>query len=262
MTNESTPLNAANGMVAGAKKVVSNLLTEENLHNARDGVTRRMEELRRSASDGDFSIRLLALLAGVALLFSAVTGMMSHFLTFDLTGMLMEFYTLLLSIIILVLESKQINLPDQFMRSLYKYALFLKFVAGRGCLYFVAGSLQLTQGTVIDYGVGGFVMLVGILYIVVGKQTAQRLQTLHQSIYSEDALRTKFREADTETKGSLTIDQFKTVVASLGVDLNRRELEAAFDHMDKGQDGTLSFEEFKGWWSDWSADRPVLNNIV
>jgi hypothetical protein len=264
MVNEATPLNgpqAADSM-AEVKTFVSNLFSDENVSKARSEITGRMDELRRSASDGDLSIRLLALLAGVALMFSAVTGILGDLMMFNITGALMEIYTLILSLIILVLESKRLHLPDAFMRNLYKYALFLRFVWGRGCLYFVAGTLQLAQGTFVDYGVGGFVMLVGVLYIVVGRQTAQKLRDLRKSIYSEDTLRTKFREADTETKGALTIIQFKTLAASLGMDLNGREAEAAFEYLDKSHDGTLSYEEFKTWWSEWAEDHPIRNILV
>jgi hypothetical protein len=264
MASEATPLNtpqATNGL-AEVKGFVSNLFSDENISKARTGITSSMEELRRNASDGNLSIRLLALLAGLALLFSSVTGIFSHFVTFDITGVLMEFYTLILSLVILVLESKQLNFPDSFMREVYKYALFLKFVWGRGCLYFVAGTLQLAQGNLLDYGIGGFVMLVGVLYIVVGRRTAQKLRDMRKNIYSEDTLRTKFREADTETKGALTLDQFKTLVSSLGMDLNGRQAVAAFEYMDKSQDGTLSFEEFKSWWTEWDEDHPIRNVMV
>jgi hypothetical protein len=260
--NEATPLNPQTDSLAEVNRFVSNLFSDENMSKARSGISSSMEELRRNASDGNLSIRLLALLAGLALLFSSVTGMFAHFVTFDLLGVLLEFYTLVLSLVILVLESKQLKVSDSFMRKVYKYALLLRFVWGRGCLYVVAGTLQLVQGSFLDYAIGGFVMLVGVLYIVVGRRTAQKLRDMRKSIYSEDTLRTKFREADSDTKGALTLDQFKTLVSSLGMDLNGRQAEAAFEYMDKSQDGTLAFEEFKSWWSEWDDDDPIRNVMV
>jgi hypothetical protein len=265
MVNEATPLNsphAANSM-ADENRFVSNLFIDENLSKAR---TSRMDELRRSANDGDLSIRLPALLAGLAMLFSSVTGITGNFIIFYITGVLnipvviMEIYALILSLVILVLESEQPHAPDAFMRNVFKYALFLKFVWGRGCLYFVAGTLQIAQGTLPDFGIGAFVMLVGVLSVVVGRQTAQKLRDLSESIYSEDTLRTKFREADTETTGALTINQFKTLTASLGMDLNGREAEATFDYM--AQDGTLTFKQFRSWWHEWAEDYPIRNILV
>lgn len=99
---------------------MSNIFSDENMASAKSNISSRVNELRRSASDGDFSIRLLALLAGVALLLSAMAGIFYRIMTFNLTGALMEVYTLLLAVVILVLESRQLNLPDQFMRNVYK----------------------------------------------------------------------------------------------------------------------------------------------
>jgi hypothetical protein len=126
----------------------------------------------------------------------------------------------------------------------------------------VAGTLQLAQGSFIDYGVGAFVMVVGTLYILVGRQTALKLKNLHASIYSEDTLRAKFQEADTDSKGALTIVQLKTCLASLGVTLNTREAEAALDHMDKDVSGTLTYAEFRTWWEEWAHEDTMRNNIV
>ena len=149
-----------------------------------------------------------------------------------------------------LLESKQLNLPQQYLDKLYHYALFLKYVWGRGILYLFAGSLHLLlQGSILDYIVGAMVVLVGAVYIIVGKIATKKLQELRKSLHSDAQIKHKFTAADTTKKG-LTLDQFKTLTDQLGLDLNHREAEVIFLHLDKSADGLLTFQEFQGWWTD------------
>lgn len=253
--SETTPLQGSSYQNSELNRFVGNLFSKENLDKAQTTAKTHLDQLAQSAREGDVSIRLLALLGGAALVIYSTLGFITHVLMLQFVRALVEIYTLVLGVIILVLESRQLHLPEAFLNRLYKYALFLKFVWGRGCLYFVAGSLQLTQGSLIDVGIGAFVMFVGALYIVVGRQTAQKLRDLRQNLYSEDTLRTKFREADTTGTGKLTMDQFRTLTASLGMNLHRREVEAAFLHLDRDDSGALSFEDFKNWWTNCGSEQ-------
>lgn len=172
---------------------------------------------------------------------------------FQVVRSLFEIYAFIFGVVFLVLESRQLQIPEAFLNRLYKYALFVKFVWGRGCLYVFAGSMQLVQGGFLDIIVGGFVMFVGVVYVVVGHHTAKKLADLRQNLYSEDTLRAKFREADIEGNGSLTKEQFRTLTLGLGMDLSSSEAEAAFLHL--GHDtGFLTFEQFRSWWANYDED--------
>ena len=91
--------------------------------------------------------------------------------------------------------------------------------------------------------------LLGIVYIVVGKRTAKKLRELRSEILSPMQLRSKFNDADVNNTGKLTMAQFKTLTDSVGLDMNRRETEAAFLCMDKNEDAYLTFDEFESWWN-------------
>lgn len=262
---ESTPLIGDD-----VKSFVSNIFSPENVDSAKAQAKTKMQELRRSASEGDFSIRLLALVGGVVLVISSAVGFVGLLFSFQLSRAVLEIYTLCLGMIMLLLESQghiqkqqenltaeqratletQMTFLQTAFRSIFKYAMFLKFVWGRGGLYFVAGSLQFAQGGWIDYLIGGFVMLVGVLYILVGRRTAGKLTQLRQAL-AEHTLRAKFSEADTEGDGKLSLDDFSVLTESLGMTLTRREREVAFLCMDQRDSGSISFADFKAWWSDW-----------
>jgi hypothetical protein len=261
--SEGTPLVSqatAGNALDNVNRMVSKMFTHENIELASTAANDKLKALQKQVRDGDFSIRLAALVAGLTLVASAGFGFMGLVLSFHVTNAILEFYTFVLGFIMLALESRgfvrqqaasstqQTTLMETCYRNVFKYAYFLKFVAGRGGLYVVAGSLQLAQHSFVDHCVGGFVMIVGVLYIVVGHDTAQKLQKLRQSL-SEQTLRSKFTEADTDGNGTLSLDNFKVLVDHLGIPLSRREREVAFLTMDLQDKGAVSFEEFQAWWA-------------
>ncbi len=103
--------------------------------------------------------------------------------------------------------------------------------------------------------------IVGITYIVVGKQTSQKLSDLRKSILSESVLRTKFNAADTEDCGSLSVEEFQTLMSrEFGIHFTSRELEVSFDHLDgvHMRDGRITLEEFLEWWTKCQFDEASI----
>jgi hypothetical protein len=242
---EATPLNT-NAMMQS----VNNMFTAKNMSVISSVAQEKWIEVRNSVQDGQLSIRLMALLSATALLLTSLLGLFGAILSFHISETIIEVYSILFGIIMILLESKQLNLPQKYLDKLYHYALFLKYVWGRGMCYLFAGSLHLLlDGSVLDYIVGGMIVLVGVVYIVVGKMATQKLKDLRKSLHSDAQIKNKFAAADTTKKG-LTLDQFKTLTDHLGLDLNHREAEVIFLHLDKSADGLLTYQEFQGWWTD------------
>jgi Ca2+-binding EF-hand superfamily protein len=105
-------------------------------------------------------------------------------------------------------------------------------------------------------------ILVGLLYIYVGKRTANKLSDLKKSLISEEELRHRFQECDLEQSGTITKAQFKDLTNQMELDLNRRELEAAWMYLDKQDAGEITYEEFQTWWVNWDLDDSSPGNIV
>jgi COPI associated protein len=249
---EATPLNPANVVTQS----MSRMFTPKNMAVLSVVAQEKWTEIQSALQDGDISIRLVALISATALILSSVVGLIRSILSLNIPQSLMEMYSLILGAIMILLESKQLHLPQKYLDKLFHYALFLKYVWGRGILYLLAGSLHLiTQGStsVMDYIVGAMVVLVGIVYIVVGRIAARKLKSLRNSLHSDAQLKNKFTHADTTKKG-LTLDQFKLLTDQLGLDVNHREAEIIFLHLDKSADGLLTYSEFQGWWTDLEED--------
>lgn len=98
------------------------------------------------------SVRLLALMGGIAMTVTSALGVWNRFLGLNWISAIVEFYTFILGLSVVILEAKSAKcriLPESWTTAwearIRKYALFLSFVSGRGGLYFVAGTLQLSQ---------------------------------------------------------------------------------------------------------------------
>lgn len=211
---------------------------------------------------GDYSIRLLALVVGFALLGESFFDFLGEIVKLNFSGALMSAYSFILGVIMIVLESRQLQVDEGWLKKIYKYALFLKFVWGRGILYFVAGTITMAQGEIGDLIVGGLAVGVGLLYIYIGRETASKLKALRSNLQSEQTLRAKFREADIGGTGNLSLPEFRTILVSLGMNMTRGESEAAFLTIDRTDVGEISFEDFRAWWNDWDEDHASQTMIV
>jgi len=184
---------------------------------------------------------------------SAVFGLLRNLIFFNFPGSLLELYTLLLGCIIMVLESRQLSLPPTYLQKVLKYALFLKYIWGRGLLYSFAGTLQATQGLLIDTIVGVYLMSVGITFIVLGYVTAQKLASVGRRHFPTSVLRSKFNAADTNHSGKIDLEQFSALVDDFEFPLSHREKEVAFLYLDTSDHGSLTFEEFQAWFQKVDA---------
>jgi hypothetical protein len=246
MAVDSSPLNTGTAIPSG-------LFTQQNAKQAGSvaGIfaKEQVEEVSRLAKEGDFSIRLFAMVGGLAMAVVSVLGFVARIVTLHWVNALLCVYTFALGVIMVLLEGKKIPFSGKLEDSIVKYALFLKFVWGRGCLYFVAGTLTIAGGGLVEMIVGAFAACVGIGFIVVGRRSATKLAALKKSQFSESTLLAEFNSA-AGGGTHMNILQFNVLVENLNVDFNRRELEAAFLQIEKADRDKLSYAEFKSWWDD------------
>eukprot|EP00977_Amphora_coffeiformis_P005069 scaffold1068_cov167-Amphora_coffeaeformis.AAC.27 len=250
-SSESSPL------ISQVNQTVSGWFTAQNVQRAQAVAHERAAVLRTSIETGHCSLRLLVLLGGVGVILSAVFGFTRDLIFFNFSGALLELYTLLLGCIIMVLESRQLSLPPAYLQKVLKYALFLKYIWGRGLLYSFAGTLQATQGSLMDTIVGVYLMFVGIAFIGLGYMTAQKLASVGRREFSTSILRSKFNAADTNRSGKIDLEQFSALVDDFEFPLSPREKEVAFLYLDTSDHGELTFEEFQAWFHKEDA-APIL----
>lgn len=66
----------------------------------------------------------------------------------------------------------------------------------------------------------------------------------------EEELLELFSRFDQTGDGEVDIEEFRTILASLGETPTDEVLSLDFAVIDKDEDGKVGFEEFKAWWLD------------
>jgi len=77
---------------------------------------------------------------------TGVLNVLGRIIVIHLVSALLTIYTIIFGLLVILLEGKQwLPIPKNIDANIRKYALFLEFVWGRGCLYFFIGSLQVSM---------------------------------------------------------------------------------------------------------------------
>jgi hypothetical protein len=220
-------------------QIFGSALTSQHVADASSVAKHTAKDVQRNLSEGNWSLHLLALMGGLAMVVFSTLSLVGHVLTLSwLTAVFYVYYTFFLGIIIDILKSgPKFLFFCRLENGLYKNALFLKYVWGRGIVYFVAGTLQVSKRSLVDFAIGAYVCFVGIMYILVGHQAANKLANVCRSSIKPEQLQIAFAEADKDGQGSLTLDQFNELTISLDLDLSKREVEAAFLQIDYSHTG-------------------------
>jgi hypothetical protein len=163
-------------------------------------------------------------------------------------------------------QGQQPTLTSSVVKTqLYAHAPFLRFAWGRGCLLSAAGSIQvvLSGGGPLRWTAGALALVTGVAYVYVGWSAAHKLAAATRASasgvgssdagatadlfgLSEPVLRDKFREANASGTGNLTEQEFSNLLSSLGANMNRAELEAAYLHVSQDSD-SIPFDRFRSW---------------
>lgn len=229
--------------------------TAQNAAAAQSFAKDTAQEVKQNIHDGDWSLRLLALLGGLAMIAVSILGFIGHIVMLHWFSALFNVYVFILGILIVVLESgRRFAVFARLESDLYRNALFLKYIWGRGIVYFIAGSIQISLRDLVDVVVGLCVCAVGIMYIFIGRRASKKLEALRKSGDCTPAqMQEQFAIADTDGQGSLTQAQFKVMSDCLGMGLNPRETEAAFLYLDRSHTGRLTYESIQMWWGTESG---------
>jgi hypothetical protein len=206
----------------------------------------------------DWSLRVMTLIAGIAMVFASLNGFTGKLVTFQLASVMCDAFVFCVGVTFMLLESGLIRLSicaatDAIIND---NAPFLRNLAGRGAVFIGTGMLEIYQRGLLDTLVGCFAIYVGGMYFVNRHKAEQKLEMARRSAiasgaasYGLEHVQENFALADVEGKGSLTLAQFRQFADSMGLALNKRESEAAFMHIDKkNQKGRISYEAIHQWW--------------
>lgn len=127
-------------------------------------------------------------------------------------------------------------------------------VTWRGGFYTIAGLLNFAILQPLHLVVGVFSTAVGVYMIKVGYAAGVLLVKLRASITNEDALLKAFMSHDENGDGFLQQEEFDSLMLSLGMELDRDELDAIFYHIDVDNDKNIVYDEFRSWWKQATAE--------
>lgn len=212
------------------------------------------DEIQKEVKEGDWSLHVLSLVAGMAMIIASINGFLGKMVTLRWDSAFLDIIVFVVGLGIVLTESGVVKLGvfASTNTMIDQNAPFLRSLMGRGCLFLIAGIVEIYQRGVFDILVGCFVVYVGLSYLWMGRRASQKLTAMRTSAaaVSPEQLQEQFAMADMDGKGALTQSQFRQLTNNLGLDLNKQEAEAAFLQIDSSNHGgRLSYEVVQLWWT-------------
>lgn len=208
----------------------------------------RLQELKTYAEEGSWTWKVAGFFAGLAIVVVSALSMLSHFFGLSPFAALLDVYAIVFGGIACALEFKETFMTATARVFIHREALFLYRPYGRAAFYFFMGLLMIAKGGLLNFIVGLYAMVVGVIVFVSSRNAARTLDSLRASMVSEREVALKFAEFDADHSGGLDAAQLALLCQSLGATQSLNELEAALFILDKNADGKVSYEEFLGWW--------------
>lgn len=222
-----------------------------------DRVSQTVDSHVQASSEGNTTVRILALCAGLGLLACSLSIPLAH----SYFGFL-EFTVLLVSLVVgmlaVILESN-LSVVQPARSVIVDHVSPLGQMVGRGYMYASVGVLECCIISQLNIFVGVFTAIVGMYMIRVGQRAVQSLATLKEAITDERKLIEAFQLNDRNGDGALETFEFDGLLLTLGIELDNDELEAAFCSIDRNGDKKIAYDEFRTWWKSFTV---VASNRV
>ena len=201
--------------------------------------------------EGNINFRILAFAGGISVILTSALTIGICIAHFDLLDMMVYVYSLSFGILICILEGQFIK--SEKLNNMRQAAVeglpVLRYLWGRGVLYVLSGSLQLSHLDSMNFLSGLFLIGVGMLFVVIGIYTRRRLKKLKGMLKDEKSLKRQFRRFDRDGDNFLDLDEFGAFCASLtGEDMDEDELEGTFGFIDTSGKGYITLEELEAWF--------------
>jgi len=213
------------------------------------------QKIQQEVQQGDWSLHVLSLIAGIVMMIASVNGFLGKFVTLEWGSAILDVFVFCVGLGVVLVESRVVNssLFASTNGMINNHAPFLRSIVGRGLLFVGTGIIEIFQRGLFDILIGCFVIYVGLSYLWMGHRAKQKLEAARKSALANEGgmaqLQEQFAMADTDGKGALTLPQFRQLIANLGLVLNKQESEAAFLQLDKSHSGgRLTYDAMASWW--------------
>jgi hypothetical protein len=106
----------------------------------------KLDVMKKYVEDGDWTLRLAGLAAGVSIVITALLSFLSDLTSFSPFYALLDVYLLAFGILMVALEYRERLFPLIWLQCVRREALFLYKPYGRAAFYFFAGILLIAKG--------------------------------------------------------------------------------------------------------------------
>lgn len=214
----------------------------------------RRQNLKLDTEEGSIFIRVPAFFGGVGLIASNIASLILEENAVSPHAIVLVICVFIMSFFVLILDGRFIASnplsPRAHLRNIMTRNFnMLRFLWGRGMLYFTAGVLNVAQMWFWTICAGSFMVFVGIVAVVVGIRASRKFNTLRNSLADESFLLLMFNKYDYDNDGYIYPDEFALLLCELGMELDDRYTLKAFSAIDLDGDRRISFDEFSHWWA-------------
>ncbi|CAB9523144.1 expressed unknown protein [Seminavis robusta] len=245
--NASQYVNMARGLASSPDALEAGAVAKATAKEIQEEIT----------GDGAWSLRVLSLIAGGAMMLASISGFMRKFVTFDWDSAALDIIVFVVGLGVVLVESGllvKLESCSSTNAMINNNAPFLRNLYGRGTIFIVTGFIEVYMRGTFDMIVGFFAIYVGLMYIWTGRRAKDKMAEVRSMAwqnnkFSMEELQEKYAMADVDGKGGLTLSQFRQFTANLGMSLDKKESEAAFMYIDKNHDSRIGYDEVHRWWS-------------
>ena len=114
----------------------------------------------------------------------------------------LNIYLFLFGLVSSILEYKEKLMTERYIAILRREALFLSRPYGRAAFYVFVGLLILCQGGILQFLIGIYTTIVGIIIFQASRQVISTLDVMKTSKYDIQQLEIKFKEFDKDNSGN------------------------------------------------------------
>jgi hypothetical protein len=228
------------------------LSLKERIRNARKkGMRGDVYDMQHLVEEGPLSFRSFGFIGGFFMILASILDFVET--DEDPYARLITFNLWLVGFISIQIEGRPFHMQIPLVYDIIcLFFSFVKYVWGRGFLYFIAGCFQFFLFTKYNLISGVYFMLLGTLSIVYGYRASVRLAGLRNSISNKDEIKFMFHSFDKDRDGYLNTDEFREMLMAMDQGLDHNDFVAAMSAVDIDNNQTVSYEDLEAWWEGYN----------
>jgi len=210
---------------------------------------------KHAAEEGPALIQIMAVAMSIGAMVATIYPLVAFSGFWSMPLLICAFHTIMLCCLIIAFDMRTcgarnpMSLRGRIRNFLVGNLTVLRTVWGRGLLYILTGSMNLTISYYpYTFYTGCMLMALGFLTVLMGAHASFHLERLRLSLTDPSYLWSKFVEADTSADNIINLSDFSNLIWSLGLELSDDYTYRAFSQLDKDSDDRVTFQEFKKWW--------------